>query len=113
MSKNDKPADFNQIEYAKKTTLKLKKKPPVQVLLSLLRSKPSEHKHLGPDFVLTHMCWQFSVEHGSVNGKHCKQYLFPKKGTTFDLHLKQPSVHMHIQISSQAQFSMFFKQYFQ
>lgn len=25
MSKNDKPADFNQIEYAKKTTLKLKK----------------------------------------------------------------------------------------
>lgn len=24
MSKNDKPADFNQIEYAKKKTLKLK-----------------------------------------------------------------------------------------
>lgn len=56
MSKNDKPADFNQIEYAKKNNIKIKKKPPVQVLLSLLRSKPSEHKHLGPDFVLTHMC---------------------------------------------------------
>lgn len=26
MSKNDKPADFNQIEYAKKNNIKIKKK---------------------------------------------------------------------------------------
>lgn len=42
-----------------------------------------------------------------------KNMFFPKKGTTFDLHLKQSSVHMHIQIRSQAQFSMgFFKTIF-
>lgn len=42
---------------------------PVHVLPLLSRSNPSEHRHLGPDNVFTHMCWQFRVEQGSVNGR--------------------------------------------
>lgn len=43
---------------------------PVQVMPSEFSSKPSEHRHLGPAFVLTHIWWQSMIKQGSINNKH-------------------------------------------
>lgn len=40
---------------------------PVQVIPSEFSSKPSEQRHFGLAFVLTHMWWQPMVKHGSLN----------------------------------------------
>ena len=40
---------------------------PVHVFKSAVRLKPSEQKHLAPDFEFIQMCWQDRFEQGSVN----------------------------------------------
>ena len=44
-----------------------KEKQPVHDLASEARLYSSEQRHLGPDFVFTHICSQVRFEHGSVN----------------------------------------------